>query len=338
MHLKRFEAQFFLGFLLCAFGLLVLVFLPVLNILVLGVTFTVLFRPLYLKLRKVIPKREWLAAIAVVVFAAVVILAPLTFFGVTVFGEAQGLYAQLASGNDTPLLHSLHDQVQRLVPWFTVDLGQYAKQILGLLVNNLGLILSELLMITGTFFLSLFSFFYFLKDSGAIKNAIMRISPLSSDRTEEILSKLRDMVSSVLKGSLVIAVIEGMAVGLGFLVFNLANPALWGLVSIVAALVPVIGIALVVIPSLIVLALQGGVISMIGFGLWILVVVAVMENFLRPRLIRRNTKVHPLLILLSVLGGISFFGIMGFLLGPLVLSLFLALLNIYPAVILERDD
>ncbi len=338
MSNEHFEIKFFLGLLLCALALVVLVFLPALNAIVLGLTFAVLFHPLYTKLRKVMSKREWLAALTTVIVAVIVILVPLTFFGVKIVGEAEGLYTRLTSGAGAPLLESLHGGLQRVAPWLDVDPSQYVKQVLEIVIANVGSVLSGFASVVGTFLLAFFILFYLLKDGAAIGNTITRVSQLSRDRTDEILSKLRGMANSVLKGSLVISVIEGIAVGVGFWIFGLPNPALWGLISIVVALVPVVGIALIVVPAAIFMIFEGNIVAMIGFVVWILLVVALMENVLRPRFISRSTKVHPLLVLLSVLGGISFFGAMGFILGPLVLSFFLALLEIFPAIISGWGD
>ncbi len=338
MTKERFEIKFFFGLLLCALALVILIFLPALNAIVLGLTFAVLFHPLYIKLRKVMPKWEWLAALVTVIVAIVVILVPLIFFGVKIVGEAEGLYTRLTSGGSAPLLESFHGGLQRIAPWLNVDPSQYVKQVLSLVITNVGSILSGFASVVGTLLLSFFTLFYLLKDGASIENAITKVSQLSRERTNEIISKLRGMANSVLKGSLVISVIEGIAVGIGFWIFGLPNPALWGLTSIVVALVPVVGIALIVVPAALLMIFEGNIVAMFGFVLWILFVVALMENVLRPRFIARSTKVHPLLVLFSVLGGISFFGAMGFILGPLVMSFFLALLEIFPTVISGRND
>ena len=337
MSRERFEIKFFFGLLLSALILTVLIFLPVLNAIVLGLTFAVLFHPVYVKLRRITPKHEWIAAFLTVIVAVVLILVPLVFFGVKIVGEAEGLYTRLVSGTATPLLESLHSVLRRVVPWVDIRPDQYIKQLLELMIANMGSMLSGFINVAITFLLSFFTLFYLLKNGAAIENTIMRISQLSHERTNEIILKLRGTANSVLHGSLIISVIEGIAVGVGFWVFGLPNPALWGLVSIIIALVPVVGIALIVVPAALFLILGENILAMIGFVAWILFVVILMENVLRPRFIARSTKVHPLLVLFSVLGGISFFGVMGFILGPLVLSFFLALLEIYPGLVSERN-
>jgi predicted PurR-regulated permease PerM len=131
-------------------------------------------------------------------------------------------------------------------------------------------------------------------------------------------------------GTLFIALIQGLLAGVGFWIFGLPQPALWGTLTIITALVPVVGTALIWLPASIYLFSTGVTGMALGLFLWGAILVGSIDNFLRPKLIERYMKVHPFFILISVLGGLSLFGPLGFLLGPLVLSLILALLEIYP--------
>lgn len=337
MSSRRFETQFFIGFLLVAAALLVFVLYPHLDGIVLGVAFAILFHPVYKWFRKII-KTEWIAALLTVIVSIAVILGPLTYFGFKILQEAQGLYAHFVAGDQMPTLGFLHDQLARYVPWLDLDVNQYSRQVLEVLVGNLGAVFSRTASVAGTFFLAFFALYYFLKDGQKLRSAIIRTSPLSRADTDTILKKLASMANSVIKGSLVVAIVQGVFVGVGFLVFGLPSPVLWGSVSILAALVPILGTALVVIPGVLSLIFSGDIAFAIGFAAWGFFGVGLIDNFLRPRLIERNEKVHPLLVLLSVFGGMSLFGPMGFILGPLALSLFLALLDIYPALVLEREE
>ena len=115
----------------------------------------------------------------------------------------------------------------------------------------------------------------------------------------------------------------------GFWIFGVPNAILWGSFAAIAALIPGIGTALVLTPAILFLFARGEIFSAIGLLAWGVGVVGLIDNFLGPRLMGRGIELHPLIILLSVLGGIGFFGPIGFLLGPLIVSLFFALLDIY---------
>lgn len=337
MELKRFETQFFVGLLLLVSAIFIFIILPHLDAIVLAVTLAILFNPFYRSMRKAMPRWEGIAAFLTVVLAVAAILAPLTFFGFRIFGEAQGLYMRFADGDGGAAVASFSRQVEQLAPWLKIDMNSYTRQILEVLVQNLGAIFSKLASVIGMFFLALIALYYLLKDGAKLKHAIARASPLSPSHTEEILAKLGAMANSVIKGSLAVAVIQGILVGFGFLAFGIPNPVFWGTVAIIASLIPFFGTAIVIVPGVIYLFAEGSVVAAFGLAVWGFFAVGLIDNFLRPQLIERDVKVHPFLVLLSVLGGIALFGPTGFLLGPLILSLLLALFGIYPALILERD-
>jgi len=140
-------------------------------------------------------------------------------------------------------------------------------------------------------------------------------------------------VNSVVKGSLIVGVVQGVLTGVGFALFGVPNPALWATIAAIASLIPTIGTGLVLIPGISYLFLVGASSNAIGLIIWGVFAVGLVDNFLGPKLIERGVKIHPFLILLSVLGGIGLFGPIGFLAGPLILSWLFALLDMYPALI-----
>lgn len=326
----HFEHQFFITVMVLVAALVFFVFLPELNVIVLGISFAILFQPWYEKLRRIM--RDSFAAALIVLVAIILILVPLIFFGFQIFLEAQGLYAYLASGGGAPAADIFRQAVHNFLPSLNIDFSAYVQQALGILIANIGPIFSGVVGAIGALFLSFFAFYYFLKDGTKLRPGIISGSPLSADRTEEILKKLHDMASSVVRGSLVVSVFYGILVGIGFFIVGLPSAILWGGVTVVASFIPVFGVMLIVVPGIIYLAAVGNIAAAIGLLAWTFAMSVFMENFLRPRLLGRRAKIHPLLMLLAVLGGISFFGPIGILLGPLALSLLLTLLNIYPTL------
>lgn len=337
MNAKRFETPFFIGLILLAFSLLAFIFWPYLGAMILAITLAILFHPLYLKLRSLMRNRERLAAFSTVIIAVVAILLPVSFFGFKIFQEAQELYERITAGDAGIFIEFLNVQLGKFLPWLDIDFNEYLGKLLNALAGSLGSIFSKVANITISLFLALFAFYYFLKDREKLKKAILRLSPLSGNKTEKIISKLVSMAGSVIKGSLVVAVVQGILVGLGFFLFGLSNPILWGSVSAVASLIPILGVGLIMIPGIISLILSGNIPLAIGFAIWSIFIVGLADNFLRPLLVERDVHVHPLLVFFSVLGGLAVFGATGLLLGPLALSLFLALLEIYPIIVREEE-
>ena len=263
------------------------------------------------------PKYESLASFLSVVLAVIIVLIPLIFLGVAVFTEAKSLYTTITSGSSPQIVDLVRQQLSRLAPSINIDFSQYAKSFLDWVIANIGTIFSQLAGITVTVILSLFALYYFLRDGRKIYDSIVRVSPLKKEDTEKILNKLEEMASSVMKGSLVVAVLQGLIVGIGFYLFGLPNAVLWGSAAVICALVPIVGVALVVVPAAVIMWLSGSpAILTLGFILWGLLLPGTIDNFLRPRLIDRGTNVHQVLVLFSVIGGIATFGPLGFILGP----------------------
>ena len=330
MMSERPGSYLFYGILVFAAALTALVFLPELNVIVIGITLAVLFQPWFMKLRSAFHGNGGLAAGIVVVLAIILVLVPLIFFGTQVFFEAEALYKSLAAGSAAPATNWIHGEFAKAFPSENINVQSYIQQALGVLVSNVGLIVTGLIGVAVLFMLSFFALYYFLKDGDDLHATIMRWSPLPEAQTGEVLDKLHAMMSAIIRGALLIGVIYGALTGIGFAVFGLPSAILWGSVTVIASFVPWIGVFLVVGPGIATLAVEGHMFAAIGLLIWFAVMTSVIESWLRPFIIGRRARIHPLLMLFAVLGGLAFFGPIGFLLGPLALGLFLALLDSYP--------
>lgn len=330
MATEHSESYFFIGILLMTAVLVGLVFLPELNAIVLGISIAVLFQPWYSGIKKALHDRSGVAAAIVVVIAIAIILVPLIFFGLQLFAEAQGLYAQIASGATAPTVDVSHAMVHQWLPSLNIDIGPYLQQVLGLFISDIGPIFSGVLSAIATIFLSFFALYYFLKDGSALRATLIAHSPLPAAHTEEILTRLHARAGFVIRGSLAVAVLYGFLTGVGFFIFGLPSAILWGAVTIVTSFIPGVGVFLVVVPGIVSLYLGGNIIGAVGLLAWVFVMSTTIEGYVRPRLLGGKEKIHPMLMLFAVLGGLSFFGPIGLLLGPLALSLLLTLLESYP--------
>ncbi|MDP2736628.1 MAG: AI-2E family transporter [bacterium] len=309
---------------------------PFVSVFILAVVFTVIFQPLYRKILKYSFNHEGLAALFTTIIISVIILTPLTFLGMKIFQELRELYVSLVEGggkdNFINVFNGLSENFRHyflLPPEFSINFGQYLKEGLSWLLNNLGALFSNFASILVTSFVFLVSLYYLLKDGHKLKQAIIDYSPLANFDDEMILNKLELAISSVVKGSFTIAFIQGFLTTIGFMIFSVPNAILWGTAATIAALVPSVGTSLVFIPAIILMFVSGHLFSAVGLLLWGALAVGLVDNFLGPKLISRGMKLHPLLILFSVFGGLIFFGPIGFILGPIILSLLFALLHIY---------
>jgi predicted PurR-regulated permease PerM len=265
---------------------------------------------------------------------AVIVLIPVTFFTYKVFNETKTIHSNIGNFNATLVQASadLNDKLAGFVPDGSIDLSAYVTSIFNNLVSNLGNIFSSILSFVPSIFLGTISLFFFLRDGKKFVAKIVSMSPLEDVYDQQILHKLKRTINSIVKGTLVIALIQGGIAWTGFIMFGIPNSALWGALTVFAALIPGIGTALVVVPAIVYLIFTGSLFNIVGLIIWGVVVVGLVDNFVRPYLVGKGVNVHPFIVMMSVFGGLIVFGPLGFLLGPLVLSLFAALVEIYPTV------
>ena len=159
--------------------------------------------------------------------------------------------------------------------------------------------------------------------------SILYYIPLGSHEEQQLLDRFVSVTRATLRGSLLIGVIQGALAGVAFWVCGVPAPAFWGTVTIVMSIIPAVGGAFIWVPAVLYLAAMGQVPQAIGLFVWCAVVVSTVDNFLRPRLIGRDARMSDLLILLSTLGGISVFGALGFIVGPIIAALFVTVWHIY---------
>jgi predicted PurR-regulated permease PerM len=181
-------------------------------------------------------------------------------------------------------------------------------------------------------FVLLYALYYFLVGGPEILQRILSYIPLGPEQKEALLERFVSVTRATLRGSLLIGLIQGGLAGLAFWVAGVPGPAFWGTIMVVLSILPAIGSAIIWVPAVIYLFLMGEAAAAVGLLIWCAVVVGSVDNFLRPLLIGRDARMSDLLILLSTLGGIVLFGAVGFIVGPIVAALFVAVWHIYGEV------
>jgi predicted PurR-regulated permease PerM len=178
-------------------------------------------------------------------------------------------------------------------------------------------------------FVTFFSLYYLFKDDDKIIKKIMQLSPLKDKEDRKLLENFNSISKATLKGSLVIAIIQGILTGFLFWITGIPSPVLWALVTTIVSLIPLLGSALIWLPAGFIMLFLGNfwqAIVIFAFGA---TVISLIDNILRPKLVGDQTSLHPILVFLSTLGGIALFGITGILLGPVFIVFFVTLLDIY---------
>ncbi len=345
MEHKQIQHYFFLALLIIVFVANAAIFSPYAGALIFGVTFAVLFRPLYNLFLGVTPRYPSLAAGATMLTIFFALLVPLAALIFMVFQGAQDIYARLVVSPDSfEIVDAISDFFGGQFPLlgelkiFLANFSDYLRVVAGYILKNVGAIFSGAAGMALQMFIALLTVFFVLRDGPHFKKALVRLSPLSDANDDAILVQLERVISAVVKGAVLMAVLQGIAAGLGYLIFSVPHPAFLGGITALTALIPGIGTAIVILPAALFLIFSGKVAAGVGLMIWGFVVVGLLDNFLRPKFIASEVGIHPFLILLAALGGLSIFGVYGFLLGPLAVSLLFALFDLYKKGIAPHTD
>lgn len=322
---------------------------PFLGALAMAAIFAVVFTPLHGRITAAVRGHRGIGASLLILLIVLVLAVPLSLFGMRLVSEAEGVFSWLSDPETLAYAQasivSGGTYADQFVPGASVylqslvaNIGSYTQSALTWVLGNAAVLFSgaaRFLLLTFVFFMALY---YLLREGTAVRDSIIRLSPLTPEETNSLLRRMSLTINSVVKGNLTVAALQGFLVGLGFTIFGIPNPVLWGTVAAAGALIPGIGTALVLAPGIAYLFLIGATGPAIGLLIWGVVIVGFVDTFLNPILIGGRASIHPLLILLAVLGGISFFGPAGIFLGPIVISFLLGLLSIYSPAAKEDNS
>jgi predicted PurR-regulated permease PerM len=273
-----------------------------------------LFYPIYKKLNQKI-KNKTISASLMLLLVITIIVLPIIFLINMMVNESLNLYQYVLS-LDLSFLNTLTYQN---------NLNYYVSNILSAISKYLFELLSKFVIsIPGKIlhiFIMFFVMFYLFRDGERFFEAIKKSLPLDKKYREKIVKEFKDVTKAIIHGELIASVIQGVIGGLGFYIFGIPNPLFWGFVMFILALLPVVGPTLVWIPAAIILIFTGHIITGILLIIYGSLAMSLLDNILKPKLISKEAKIHPIIVLIGVIGGIKFFGIVGILLGPLILAL-----------------
>lgn len=299
-----------------------------------------LFHPVYRWFLAKLKGRKGLASFATVLVVFFIVIGPLTGLLIIVvaqaieWGQVVGPWVQTQLAHPTEVAKVLDTApaLSALKPYrdeIVSRVGSAAGRIGGAVVS----VAAGAAQSTATFalllFVMLYAMFFFLLDGRALLSKILYYLPLTSEDEDLMIERFRSVSLAALKGTLVIGAIQGALGGAAFAAAGIEGAALWGTLMAVVSALPGIGAPLVWVPAVIYLGLTGRLVTAVLLTLWCAVVVGLVDNFLRPRLVGKDAQMSDLLILLSTLGGIALFGAIGFLVGPLIAALFVTVWDLY---------
>ena len=286
--------------------------------------------------RRVGEARESLAATLTTLLIVVLVLGPLSLIVLAVVAEAEGIYARIDSGelNPTMLVDWFEAQIpaaQMLVEDYGVDFDRVRENVTAA-VTRIGRAALDATLAFGQnflavavdFFLMAYLLWFFLRDGRRIVELAIRALPLGDADERALFTRFATVSRATLKGTLIVATIQGTLGGLIFWALGIEGALLWGVLMILLSLLPVGGSAIVWVPAAVVLAVQGAwgkAVILVAFGA---LAIGLVDNLLRPLLVGRDTRMPDYLVLVATLGGLAAFGLAGFVIGPVVAALFLS--------------
>ncbi|MHB9073086.1 MAG: AI-2E family transporter [Desulfobaccales bacterium] len=307
-------------------------------------------KPLYRALTRLLWGWKGIASALTCLILLLIILIPLFSLMSIIASQALDFSSQVSKGMQSgELWHWISVKVDALrlylihlnlpVPPGEINLAQIVQTVVtkasAFVYNNaIGLIKGFSVFFFDLLLVLFITFFMFLQGDDFIE-AIKQLSPLESEHNEEILQETEATIKATLWGTVIVAFAQGTLGGVGFLIVGLPQPAFWGTVMIPASVIPVVGSTIIWGPAAVYLLATGHIAKGVVLILWGGVVVSVIDNVLKPILVKGSSETPSIFILFSILGGLTYFGMIGFILGPLILSFLLSLLRIYQKTILN---
>ena len=341
--MERFRARWFalLGALAVALYLCWRMLEPLIDVLLWAAVLAVVFYPVHrLVVRRSGWSKGWAAAVSTLL-AVAVILVPVGFITVAVVEQAKEAGQQLQS--DAGRLLDPESRAYKFVNRYVEVDRIVSRQAVAGLVSGVGgavagrtfAIAGDVVVVVLKIIFIIITLYYLLRDTDRVHEALLDSLPLERAQTHRIFARTQEVIGASVYGVLVIATVQAILGGMAFWALGLPSPLLWAVVMFFLSMIPV-GSFLVWVPGSIYLALRGDLTRAIILAVWCAAVVGMVDYVVRPRLVGKRTRMHELLVFFSVIGGLQVFGPLGLVVGPVVVAITLALLDIFRKA--ERPD
>jgi predicted PurR-regulated permease PerM len=307
------------------------------------------FAPLHRRLLSRVKHRRSLAALLTLLIVLLVVILPLVLVAGALSREGAIFYAKMQAGEWNPAIYfrgvfdALPSSMTSLLNYVgLVDFETLQQEISAAFAKGSQFIATQALSIgrvTFEFivgcFIALYLAFFLIRDGDDISRALKHAVPLESADKQELLDKFSTVIRATVKGSLVVAAIQGALGGIAFWALGVNGALLWGVLMVFLSLLPAVGAALVWVPVAISFFATGAIWQGIALTAYGVLVIGLVDNVLRPLLVGKDTRMPDYFVMITTLGGMAVFGINGFVLGPLIAAMFIAVWQIYGATLFK---
>lgn len=315
-------------------GFTIAIIFPFIVSIITSTVFAYIFYPLYLKIKNKVKKEKLSALLTTIIITLLIIIPFIAIINGLAF-QAKDAYSAITKATNTDNLANFQSlisdklgldfNISNILSKFTGFIGDFTKDFLAGLPNKIVQI-----------FLFFFLIYYFFKEGPEVLDSLKELLPISKINRRRIVVKLDELLKAIVHGSLITAAVQGMIGGIGFLIFGIGSPLFWGFLMAIFALIPFVGTGIIWLPASLILIINGilfqnGWLIAKGIGLILYgtFIISLVDNLLKPYLIGDRGKLHPALVLLGILGGISLMGFIGIIIGPIIIALFLSLVELY---------
>jgi predicted PurR-regulated permease PerM len=344
---KRFSPlvfRYFLLLFLVSFLLLGHLLWPFFAILILSFLLSGLFQPVFKSLQTRFKFSQQFSSLVTCFLIVIVVFVPLMIFVIALSREALGLYPVIKGKNLALMLQQLLEENQTVIKLkemfagfgielhperITAALSEFGKAAGLFMYDQATSWAANIMNFVISFFMMIIVIFFLLIDQERFINYILELSPLPDQQERQLFNKFEEIAKAVLVGNGLCGLLQGFIGGAVFMFMGIGSPILWGGVMAILAFLPIFGIGLVLVPTAIIFFLKGQT----GAAILMLVFYAALsfsvEYILKPWMVGERVKMHTLLVFLSILGGLSVYGVLGIIYGPLIVTAFLSFADIY---------
>jgi predicted PurR-regulated permease PerM len=319
------------------------ILLPFYGVIMWGSITAMLFAPWYRWFLPKVKRRPTFAALLTMAAVVVIVILPLIMITAVLAREAALVYQRLESGQLN--IPGYFQGVFNLLPSWVIeflrraglsDFDSLQRKLTTLLLQGSQFIAAQALSIgqntfefVASIFITLYLTFFLVRDGEQVSRTIRRAIPLAPNHKHELISKFSTVVRATVKGNLVVALIQGVLGGLAFWVLGVGASVLWAVLMAFLSLLPAVGAALVWFPVAVYFFVTGSIWQALALIAWGVLVIGLVDNILRPLLVGKDTRMPDYVVMITTLGGMTVFGINGFVLGPAIAAMFIAVWHIY---------
>lgn len=325
--ISRGIALFLIGTLLFAtFFLIKPIIIPIL----LGLFFAYLFRPLFFRINKKVPKKSLAATLTLILFLLIVAV-PILFLLPNLIKQTFASFLFVQGLNFTKMIQNILPQVfsADLARVISMNLDSILSKVLSSFMDQLTRFIVNIPNLILQAFIAIFTFFFAVRDSDKLKKYLSDLSPLTKPTEKKFLKEFRAITDAIIYGQLIIGILQGIAIGIGLFLLGGPSPLLLGAVGVLVSIIPILGAWIVWLPAAIYMMFSGNLIFGIVFAIYGFLGVSLIDNFLRPYFLSKNSNLPISIALIGSIGGLYAFGLVGLVLGPLILAYSLILLEFY---------